>query len=33
MLCFESRKKSGGLIIANLSVLGVLQVEAARNLC
>ena len=33
MLCFESRKKSGGLIIAYLSVLGVLQVEAARNLC
>ena len=32
MLCFESRK-SGGLIIAYLSVFGVLQVEAARNLC
>ena len=33
MLWFESRKKlSGGLIKSFLSVLGVLQVEMARNL-
>ena len=32
MLRFESRKKSGGLINAFSSVLGVLRVKTARNL-